>query len=321
MNVKPIRTLAAAAALTAALAIPAQAKEAPQLLTWNGSAIAAVREGDTICSSFRALCEAAGYQVDWVQGKAVAAGALRLTAVPGQRVLQAGEETLPLPVAVSLRDSRTIVPVRALAKALGLEVRYDPKTCTATILSPDQPSGGTQKPEQQPEQTPSVPSAPSAPSAPSEPSTSSRPSAPSEPSKPSVPSAPSEPSGPSASYDENDVYWLARIIEAEAGGESGEGKLAVANVVLNRVASSSYPDTIYDVIFDTKYGTQFEPTSNGAIYNTPSEESIEAAKRALSGENNIGGALYFYNPSLVDAVWIRTNCTYIQTIGCHNFYA
>lgn len=300
MNVKPIRTLAAAAALTAALAIPAQAKEAPQLLTWNGSAIAAVREGDTICASFRALCEAAGFQVDWVQGQAVAAGALRLTAVPGQRVLQAGEESLPLPVAVSLRDSRTMVPVRALARALGLEVRYDPKTCTATILSPDQPSGGTQKPEQQPEQTPSVPSAPSA---------------------PSIPSAPSEPSDPSASYDENDVYWLARIIEAEAGGESGEGKLAVANVVLNRVASGSYPDTIYDVIFDTKYGTQFEPTSNGAIYNTPSEESIEAAKRALSGENNIGGALYFYNPSLVDAVWIRTNCTYIQTIGCHNFYA
>ena len=300
MNVKPIRTLAAAAALTAALAIPAQAKEAPQLLTWNGSAIAAVREGDTICASFRALCEAAGYQVDWVQGQAIAAGALRLTAVPGQRVLQAGEETLPLPVAVSLRDSRTMVPVRALARALELEVRYDPKTCTATILSPDQPSGGTQKPEQQPEQTPSVPSAPSA---------------------PSIPPAPSEPSDPSASYDENDVYWLARIIEAEAGGESGEGKLAVANVVLNRVASGSYPDTIYDVIFDTKYGTQFEPTSNGAIYNTPSEESIEAAKRALSGENNIGGALYFYNPSLVDAVWIRTNCTYIQTIGCHNFYA
>ena len=300
MNVKPIRTLAAAAALTAALAIPAQAKEAPQLLTWNGSAIAAVREGDTICASFRALCEAAGYQVDWVQGQAVAAGALRLTAVPGQRVLQAGEETLPLPVAVSHRNRRTMVPVRALARALGLEVRYDPKTCTATILSPDQPSGGTQKPEQQPEQTPSVPSAPSA---------------------PSIPPAPSEPSDPSASYDENDVYWLARIIEAEAGGESGEGKLAVANVVLNRVASGSYPDTIYDVIFDTKYGTQFEPTSNGAIYNTPSEESIEAAKRALSGENNIGGALYFYNPSLVDAVWIRTNCTYIQTIGCHNFYA
>lgn len=300
MNVKPIRTLAAAAALTAALAIPAQAKEAPQLLTWNGSAIAAVREGDTICASFRALCEAAGCQVDWVQGQAVAAGALRLTAVPGQTALQAGEETLPLPVAVSLRDSRTMVPVRALARALGLEVRYDPKTCTATILSPDQPSGGTQKPEQQPEQTPSVPSAPSA---------------------PSIPPAPSEPSDPSASYDENDVYWLARIIEAEAGGESGEGKLAVANVVLNRVASGSYPDTIYDVIFDTKYGTQFEPTSNGAIYNTPSEESIEAAKRALSGENNIGGALYFYNPSLVDAVWIRTNCTYIQTIGCHNFYA
>ena len=300
MNVKPIRTLAAAAALTAALAIPAQAKEAPQLLTWNGSAIAAVREGDTICASFRALCEAAGYQVDWVQGQAIAAGALRLTAAPGQTVLQAGEETLLLPVAVSLRNSRTMVPVRALARALGLEVRYDPKTCTATILSPDQPSGGTQKPEQQPEQTPSVPSAPSA---------------------PSIPPAPSEPSDPSASYDENDVYWLARIIEAEAGGESGEGKLAVANVVLNRVASGSYPDTIYDVIFDTKYGTQFEPTSNGAIYNTPSEESIEAAKRALSRENNIGGALYFYNPSLVDAVWIRTNCTYIQTIGCHNFYA
>ena len=102
--------------------------------------------------------------------------------------------------------------------------------------------------------------------------------------------------------------------------ESAEGKLAVANVVLNRVNCSEYPDNIYDVIFDTKYGTQFEPTANGTVFNTPSDESVAAAKAALEGENNIGDALYFYNPSLVDAVWIRTNCEYLETIGCHDFF-
>lgn len=125
---------------------------------------------------------------------------------------------------------------------------------------------------------------------------------------------------PIANYTEDDLYWLTRIIEAEAGAESLEGKIAVGNVVLNRVHHPDYPNTIYGVIFDTKYGTQFEPTSNGTIYNQPSSESIEAAIRVLKGENIIGDALYFYNPSLVDAVWIRTNCSYIETIGCHDFY-
>ena len=123
-----------------------------------------------------------------------------------------------------------------------------------------------------------------------------------------------------AAYSDEDLMWLARIVEAEAGAESREGKLAVANVVLNRVASAEYPDTIYEVIFDTRFGVQFEPTCNGLIYKTPSAESVEAARNALEGQNNVAGALYFYNPSLTDTAWFRENCEYIQTIGCHDFY-
>ena len=84
-------------------------------------------------------------------------------------------------------------------------------------------------------------------------------------------------------YDSNDLYWLSRIISAEARGEPLLGKIAVGNVVLNRKAHSSYPNTVYGVIFDRKHGTQFSPVSYGTIYNTPTEESILAAKICLEG--------------------------------------
>ena len=121
-------------------------------------------------------------------------------------------------------------------------------------------------------------------------------------------------------YDEDEVYWLARIIYAEARGECMEGKIAVGNVILNRVASDEFPDNIYDVIFDTNWGVQFEPVSNGTIYCTPDEECYEAARRALDGENIVGESLYFFNPTLASSFWIANNCEYVTTIGCHLFY-
>ena len=66
----------------------------------------------------------------------------------------------------------------------------------------------------------------------------------------------SESSTENTSYSENDLYWLSRIIEAEASGESFSGKIAVGNCVLNRVKSSEFPNTIYDVIFDKNHGVQ-----------------------------------------------------------------
>jgi len=121
-------------------------------------------------------------------------------------------------------------------------------------------------------------------------------------------------------FTEGDTYWLARIVHAEAQGESYAGKLAVANCVLNRVRSREYPNTIYEVIFDKKHGVQYQPTINGAIYNSPSSEAMKAAKSAVNGNNNVGKSMFFFNPKKSTSNWISKNRTYYTTIGNHKFY-
>ena len=121
-------------------------------------------------------------------------------------------------------------------------------------------------------------------------------------------------------YKSDDVYWLSRIIHAESGGEPLKGKIAVGNVVLNRVKNKNYPNTIYGVIFDKKYGTQFSPVSYGTIYNTPSSESIIAAKICLDGYSLNEEMIYFINPKIATNFWITEKCTYVMKIGNHSFY-
>ena len=87
---------------------------------------------------------------------------------------------------------------------------------------------------------------------------------------------------PHAEHDAMDYYWLARIIHAESGGEALEGQIAVGNVVLNRVASGDFPDSIPGVIFDDENGVQFEPVSNGSVTKEPTERST-AATSAFPG--------------------------------------
>lgn len=123
-----------------------------------------------------------------------------------------------------------------------------------------------------------------------------------------------------ADYDAVDLYWLSRIICAESGAESLEGQIAVGNVVLNRLASTEFPNTIPGVIFDRVDGVQFEPVKNGTVYQIPTARSIEAAMRVLNGENVIGNAMYFYAPALSQGIWINAHRTYLKTIGCHRFY-
>ena len=60
--------------------------------------------------------------------------------------------------------------------------------------------------------------------------------------------------------------------------------------------------------------------SNGTVANAPTELSLEAAQRVLSGENTVGDALYFFAPALSQGTWIDSSRTYQQTIGCHRFY-
>ena len=121
-------------------------------------------------------------------------------------------------------------------------------------------------------------------------------------------------------YTETDLYWLSRIIHAEAQGESYAGKVAVGNTILNRVKSSEFPNTVKAVIFDTKYGVQYTPVANGAIYNTPNQSSINAAKDALRGVNYAGKSLYFYNPKTAPNSWASKNRPYYASIGSHNFH-
>ena len=125
---------------------------------------------------------------------------------------------------------------------------------------------------------------------------------------------------PDADHDAADLYWLSRIISAESRGEVLEGQIAVGNVVLNRTGDAAFPDTIPAVIFDRNHGVQFEPVSNGTVYQQPAALSVEAAKRVLDGENTAGDALYFYAPALSQGTWINANRTYLLTIGCHRFY-
>lgn len=123
-----------------------------------------------------------------------------------------------------------------------------------------------------------------------------------------------------AAYNDDELYWLARIISAESRGEPLEGKIAVGNVVLNRVKSTMFPDTVYGVIFDNRWGGQFEPVRNGTIYMTPTEESVLAAKLCLDGANVVGDCLYFLAPSLAQNFWTVENREFVVNIGCHDFY-
>ena len=127
--------------------------------------------------------------------------------------------------------------------------------------------------------------------------------------------------GSSPSYSEDELYWLSRIISAEAEGESYRGKLAVGTVVLNRVNSREFPNTVYGVIFDRKNGVQFTPVANGTIYKTPDSESVAAAKECLEGGTLNSDILFFMNASLAESFWISSQRRYVMTVGNHDFYA
>ena len=121
-------------------------------------------------------------------------------------------------------------------------------------------------------------------------------------------------------YTAEELYWMSRIISAESRGEPLLGKIAVGTVVLNRVASGEFPDSIHDVIFDSKWGIQFQPVANGTVYNEPTEESVLAAKLVLDGARAAGDSLYFLAPLLTDNHWTMENREFVVTIGCHWFY-
>lgn len=135
-----------------------------------------------------------------------------------------------------------------------------------------------------------------------------------------IPENGSVPTGSSSrgniSVSSSEAYLLAQLITAEANGEIFEGQVAVGAVVLNRVADPRFPDTITDVIFEP---WQFEPVSNGTIYNTPDPMCIQAAEAAITGWDPVDGAVFFFNPDKADGSFFST-LTYVTRIGNHVFY-
>ncbi len=116
------------------------------------------------------------------------------------------------------------------------------------------------------------------------------------------------------SYD-NDLKLLARIINAEARGESYVGQVSVGAVVLNRVAHPSFPNTIAGVIFqEGAFTAIIDGQWNAAMY----ESSYKAAQDALNGWDPTGGAIYYYNPAKTTSKWIYSR-EVITTIGKHVF--
>lgn len=122
-------------------------------------------------------------------------------------------------------------------------------------------------------------------------------------------------------YTYEDVYWLSHIIYAEAMGEPFEGKVGVGNVVINRLRSELYPDTVFAVIHDQEHAIQFDPAVTGAMSLDPDAESIAAAYLALDGYSTVGDSMYFVNPEKGDPTWMKENKRFVLTIAHHDFYA
>lgn len=121
-------------------------------------------------------------------------------------------------------------------------------------------------------------------------------------------------------YDENDLYWLSRVIFAESGNQPLEGMIGVGNVVLNRMndESDDFSDSIRGVIFQCG---QFAVAETGAIYMKPSELAVSAAKMCLEGYNTVGDSKWFLNPKMSSSKWFDTYKELSYVIADHNFYA
>ncbi len=121
----------------------------------------------------------------------------------------------------------------------------------------------------------------------------------------------------SNSNSTSDVQLLARAINGEARGEPYEGQVAVGAVILNRVKSSKFPNTIAGVIYEPG---AFTAVSDGQINVAISEGStvVKAARDALNGWDPSGGAIYYFNPATATNKWIWSR-PLIKTIGKHRF--
>lgn len=122
-------------------------------------------------------------------------------------------------------------------------------------------------------------------------------------------------------FHADDLFWLSHIIYAEAHWETLAGQIGVGNVVLNRVKSDRFPQTVMAVVLDREHITQFDPVESGDVTAEPDEQAMLAAYLCLEGYNTVGDSLYFVNPQLGDERWFENALTPTVTIGHHVFYS
>lgn len=118
-----------------------------------------------------------------------------------------------------------------------------------------------------------------------------------------------------AGNTDSEIYILARLVHAEARGEPYLGKVAVAAVVLNRVRSAAFPNTVSGVIYQAG---AFDCVADGQINLTPDSDSLRAARDAMNGWDPTGGCVYYYNPATATSAWIWSREVRLQ-IGAHTF--
>lgn len=122
-------------------------------------------------------------------------------------------------------------------------------------------------------------------------------------------------SGGTSSFSDADVELLAKVISAEARGESYEGQVAVGAVILNRVAHPSFPDSLSGVVYQKG---AFSCVNDSNWYQAVAESSKRAARDALNGWDPSGGAIYYFNPAKTNDSFMHSR-TVIKTIGSHKF--
>ncbi|HLS07385.1 MAG TPA: cell wall hydrolase, partial [Bacillota bacterium] len=116
-------------------------------------------------------------------------------------------------------------------------------------------------------------------------------------------------------YSQNDIQLMSNAVYGEARGEPYEGQVAVAAVILNRVKSPSFPNTIAGVIFEPR---AFTAVADGQIWLTPNERAKEAVIDAINGWDPSGNAMYYFNPDTATSSWIWSR-PQIKKIGKHIF--
>lgn len=124
-----------------------------------------------------------------------------------------------------------------------------------------------------------------------------------------------------SSLSEEELYFFAECVEMEAGNQGVEGKIAVANVLINRVNSDKFPNSYKGVVSQKCNGTyQFSSYAKGWGSKSISEETYDAIEQALNGENNVGESTYFVNLNACNGSWFTNNLTKVTKIGSHTFF-